>query len=85
MSNYTLIVVLGANGNIAAVADPSKAPDGMAYSIAAKTEHLAYEVQTPENLMQLPHVEMKRFIKEQIDAGACKPHLFGRVKSQKST
>ena len=85
MSNHTLIVVLGAKGNIAAVADPSRAPDGMAYSIAAKSEHLVYEVQTPENLMQLPHTEMKRLIKEQIDAGACKPHLFSRIKSRKST
>ena len=83
MSNHTLLVVLDANGSIVAVADPSKAPDGMTYSIAAKKQHSVHEVQAPEDVMHRP-LEMKRIIKERIDAGACKPHLSRRVKSQKS-
>lgn len=84
MHNQHLLVILDANASIVAVADPSKAPPGMGYSIRAKNEHLVYEVQAPAGLMQYPHKEMKRIIAEQIEAGACKPHLSGRVMRRKS-
>lgn len=75
MTNQTLLVVLDANGAIVAVADPSKVPLGMSYSIASKKEHSVHEVQAPDGLMQRPHPEMKRVITEQIRTGACRPHL----------
>lgn len=74
MTNHTFFVVLDSNGSVVAVANASKAPKGMAYSIASKTGHSVLEVDAPENLMRQAHGEMKRVLREHIDAGACRPH-----------
>lgn len=75
MSKLSFFVVLDSNGRIVAVADPTKAPKGMSYSIATKQEYSVLEVDAPEDLMRQAHGEMKRMIKERIDAGASRPHL----------
>ena len=82
MSNQTILVVLDAQGNLIAAADPYQVPPGMAYSIASRKEHSVLEVEVPRDLMKRAHPDMKRIIKERIDAGACKPHRARPAKSQ---
>jgi hypothetical protein len=81
MTNQIFLVVSDANGNIIAVADPSKGPPGMSCSVASNQQKTVHEVQAPHDLMQRAHVEMKRIIKERIDAGASKPHLSRHLRS----
>ena len=75
MTNHIFFVVLDPNGSVVAVADASKAPKGMTYSIASKKGHSVHEVDAPENLMHHAHAEMKRVLRERIDAGASRPYV----------
>jgi hypothetical protein len=80
MSNEMLLVVIDNTGAIVAVADPSRTPAGMSYSLASNQGHSVHEVHVQSDVMQRPRDEMKRIILERMRVpGASKPHIARRA------
>jgi hypothetical protein len=75
VANYTLLVMVDAAGRPLVIADPARAPQGMAYSIASKRGHEVFEISADQDLMRLPRDTMIKAVEDRLrDPSHRRPH-----------
>jgi hypothetical protein len=75
VANYRLLVMVDTAGKPLVIADPARAPKGMAYSIASKEGHEVYEISVDRELLRLPRGTMIKAVRDQLkDPGQRQTH-----------